>query len=185
MSDRYYVPCVVTGNALAEAKNERRTPSVKVALRSMPQQEGEQPRTLYADLWLSEAAFEASIKTLEETLGWTGMSIAELNEPVLAGVEVVAVCEQEYNQNSGKWFEKVLFLNRPGSGGGVARMDEQSARGIVSKLDGLLARARSNKPRTAAAPAPARRPATAPARQAAPTGADDFPGYAPPEAEGF
>lgn len=163
-NERYYVPCTVTGNALAEAKNEKRTPSVKVAMRSIPQQEGEQARSLYADLWLTDAAFEGTIKTLEEVLGWTGHTLAELNEPVLVGVEVVAVCEQEWSDQHAKWFEKVLFLNRPRGGGGVSRMDDAQARQVVNKLDALLTRHRQNKPdATRAAAAPAARH-TAPAQ---------------------
>jgi hypothetical protein len=183
-NDRYYVPCTVTGNALAEAKNEKRTPSVKIAMRSHPQQEGEQSRALYSDLWLTEAAFEGTIKTLEEVFGWTGHSLAELNEPVLAGVEVVAVCEQEYNDQLGKWFEKVVFINRPGGGGGVARMDEAQTRQVVGKLDALLNRHRQNKPaatRTAAT-TPVRRAATAQGAtaQAATAGDAGFFGNEPP-----
>lgn len=175
-NERYYVPCTVTGNALAEAKNEKKTPSVKIALRTIPQQEGEHARTLYADLWLSDAAFEGSIKTLEDVLGWTGHTLAELNEPVLAGVEVVAVCEQEYNDQKSQWFEKVVFINRPGGGGGVAKMDEAQSRQVVNKLDALLSRHRQNKPAAARQAAPrAAAPATHAQRQAQP----GTPGYQP------
>lgn len=173
-NERYYVPCTVTGNALAEAKNEKRTPSVKVAMRTIPQQDGEQPRALYSDLWLTDAAFEGSIKTLEDVLGWTGNTLAELNEPVLAGVEVVAVCEQEYNEQKNQWFEKVVFINRPGGSGGVARMEEAQARQVVGKLDALLNRHRQNKPVGTARPNPAK-PATHAQRQAQPGTA----GYSP------
>lgn len=186
-NERYYVPCTVTGNALAEAKNEKKTPSVKIALRTIPQKEGEQARVLYADLWLSDAAFEGSLKTLEEVLGWTGITLAELNEPVLAGVEVVAVCEQEYNEQLNKWFEKVVFINRPG-GGGVAKLDDAQSRQVVGKLDALLSRHRQNKPGASRAATPVtRRPAAAPAAQrGAPTAnaapADDsFFGNEPPQ----
>lgn len=187
-NERYYVPAITTGNALAEAKNEKRTPSVKIAMRTHPQQEGEQPRALYADLWLSDAAFEGSIKTLEDVFGWTGHTLAELNEPVLAGIEVVAVCEQEYNEQKNQWFEKVVFINRPGGGGGVAKLDEAQSRQVVGKLDALLNRHRQNKPAAARTTTPVtRRPAAAPASQHGAPAAnsaqadDSFFGNEPPQ----
>jgi hypothetical protein len=173
----YYLPAVITGNALAESK-EKRTPSVSISMRTIPQ-EGEQAQTLYANLWLTDGAFDATVKTLRETLGWQGNDLMELNQPILKDIEVVAVCAWgEYN---GQGRYEVRFLNSPGGGGGVKKLDEGQARSIVSRLNAKLV-ATSKGSGAASAPA-ARRPASSRAPKA--PGHDDFPGYAPPEAETF
>lgn len=174
---RYIVPCIVTGNALAESK-EKRTPSVKISLRT----QDENPRTLYADLYLTDAAFNATIETLETALGWSGMSLAELNDPVLKGVEVDAVCEiEEYPTTNGmQQREAVRFLNAPGSGGGVKKMDSAQVQGVVNRLDALLSRARMSRGGSTTQGATKRpTPPQHGRRQAAPQGANDFPGFAP------
>lgn len=148
MAERHYVRCIVRGNALAESE-QKKTPSVKIRLQAIPganeKMEGyAEDRTLWADLWLTDAALESTIETLEKVLKWQGKSFAELNEPCLEGVEVVAACEWEQNQSTGKWFEKVVFLNTPG-GGGVKKMEDAQVKSVVSKLDALLARTRQNQ----------------------------------------
>jgi hypothetical protein len=158
MADRHYVRCIVMGNALAESK-EKKTPSVKIRLQAIP---GANPpiegfadnRTLWADLWLTDAALESSIETLEKVLGWRGSSFAELNDPCFDGVEVDAACEWE--DVNGQWREKVVFLNAPG-GGGVKKMEDVQVRQVVSRLDAVLAKVRQNNPAAPAKPAPARR----------------------------
>lgn len=172
MAERHYVRCAVRGNALAESK-EKKTPSVKIRLQAIPG--ANQPiegyaedRTLWADLWLSDASVEGSIETLEKVLGWHGNSFAELNEPCFEGVEVEAVCEWE--QVGERWLEKVVFLNAPG-GGGVKKLDEAQARQVVSKLDAVLAKARQNSPASPKA-APVRRAPVGPIRGSSATTAD-------------
>ncbi len=162
MADRHYVRCIVVGNALAESK-EKRTPSVKIRLQAVsganPIIEGHaENRSLWADIWLTDAAMESSIEVLEKVLGWRGSSFAELNEPILEGVEVDACCEWE-ELPSGEWREKVVFLNAPGGGGGgVKKMEDAQAQQMVSKMDAILARHRQNSPAPKTAAAPVRRP---------------------------
>lgn len=172
MAERHYVRCTVVGNALAESK-EKKTPSVKIRLQAIP---GANPpiegfadnRTLWADLWLTDAALESSIETLEKVLGWRGSSFAELNDPCFDGVEVEAACEWE--DVGGQWREKVVFLNAPG-GGGVKKLEDVQVRQVVSRLDAVLAKVRQNNP---AAPTPAK---SAPARRA-PVGPNRAPSAA-------
>lgn len=189
MSERHYVPCIVTGNAIAVSK-EKKTPSVRIALKTTD----DQPRTLYADLWLTDNAFEATLKTLEETFGWQGEKLSELNEPILRDLTCDAVCEwEEIQTESGpKWKERVVFLNRIGGGGGVKKLDPADVHKVVSKLDGLLAQARQNRGAKVPPPPPRRTVPTVPApTTSAPPAARhpqtdpafDFPGFAPPEAE--
>lgn len=142
MSKYHYVRCIVTGNALSKSSNKG-TASVKIALETVAK-EGEPSRPLWADLWLTEKTMERTIETLEKTLGWQGRSFAELNEPVLAGVEVVAVCEWEVD-DQGRDREKVAFLNST-AGGGVKRAEADDVRSIASQADGFLALARANNP---------------------------------------
>lgn len=165
---RHYVRCKVVGNALDKSK-EKQTLSVKIRLRSLagvgnPAFEGvAEERDLWANLWLTEAAFESSIETLEKVLGWQGKSFEELNEPCFQDVEVVAACEWE--EVNGKFRERVVFLNRVG-GGGVKKMEADQVKQVVGKLDAMLSRHRSNTPGSK----PAAKPATpaAPSRPAAP-----------------
>lgn len=145
---RHYVRCKVTGNALAIANNEKKTPSVKICLQAIPganeQIEGyADDRILWADLWLSDNAIDASIETLEKALGWNGMSFQDLNEPILVGREVSCACSWE--ERNGKWYENVDFINSANSGG-VKKLEEAQARDVVSKVDAILARARQNSP---------------------------------------
>lgn len=166
MADRHYVRCIVAGNALAESK-EKKTPSVKIRLNTIaganPVIEGvADQRTLWADLWLTDAAMESTIETLEKVLGWRGSSFAELNEPCFDGVEVDVACEWE--DVNGQWREKVVFLNAPG-GGGVKKMEDAQVQQVVSKMDAILARHRQNSPAPKTNTAPARR---APAYRNAP-----------------
>lgn len=142
MSKYHYVRCIVTGNALSKSSNKG-TASVKIALETVAK-EGEPSRPLWADLWLTEKTMERTIETLEKTLGWQGKSFAELNEPVLAGVEVVAVCEWEVD-DQGRDREKVAFLNSAASGG-VKRAEADDVKSIASQADGFLALARANNP---------------------------------------
>ena len=142
MSKYHYVRCIVTGNALSKSSNKG-TASVKITLETVAK-EGEPSRPLWADLWLTEKTMERTIETLEKALGWQGKSFAELNEPVLAGVEVVAVCEWEVD-DQGRDREKVAFLNST-AGGGVKRAEADDVRSIASQADGFLALARANNP---------------------------------------
>ena len=148
MSDFHYVRCTVTGNALAVSKNKG-TPSVKISLASVPH-DGEISRNLWCDLWLTEAAQERTIETLEKVLGWQGQSFAELNEPCFSGVEVIAVCAWEEDDN-GINREKVAFLNST-AGGGVKKADPQDVRSITLKMDGFLKLSRAGKPKAPQAP---------------------------------
>jgi hypothetical protein len=144
MSDKYhYVRCRVTGNALAVSKNKG-TPSVKISLATVPH-EGEVSYPLWCDLWLTDATQERTIETLEKVLGWQGQSFAELNEPCFDGVEVVAVCEWE-EDDQGRPREKVAFLNST-AGGGVKKAEAGDVRAITSKMDGFLKLARAGKPK--------------------------------------
>lgn len=188
---RHNVRCKVVGNALAKSK-EKQTPSVRIRLRTIP---GANPvfegvndeRDLWTDLWLTENALESTIETLEKTLGWQGKSFAELNEPCFEDVEVVAVCEWE--ENNGKFYEKVLFLNRPG-GGGVKKLDDTQVKDVVVKLDAMLMRRRQNSPGAVPAKGTAKPAANvgrpvAGSKKEAPAGVNDFPGYAPPPDEAY
>jgi hypothetical protein len=148
MSDFHYVRCTVTGNALAVSKNKG-TPSVKISLASVPKPD-EPSRQLWCDLWLTDATQERTIETLEKVLGWHGNSFAELNEPCFDGVEVIAVCAWEQDDN-GIDREKVVFLNST-AGGGVKKAEAGDVRAIASKLDGFLKLSRAGKPKAPQAP---------------------------------
>jgi hypothetical protein len=167
---RYTVPSVVLSNTLAVSE-KKGTPSVKIQL----QTRDEQPRILYADLWLSDAAYEGSVNTLREVFGWQGVDIREFANPILAGLDVDAVCEQEWYQpdgGEGKNQEKVKFLNAPGGSGGMKTLDQPTIDNVFGRLNAKIA-------------ALGRAPGAAPARTApAAGGRTGVPPYAPPAAGG-
>lgn len=209
---RYTVPATTSSNALSLSKTKG-TPSVKIAFRSVPTEDGEQPRTLFADLWLTDAAFEATVRTLREVFRWEGNDLSELNAPILQGIEVDLVCEVEgYTDAQGatKQREVVRFINAPG-GGGVKALDGMAAADLCASLNAKLAgmgrqagAARQTGARQGTTPGQAG--AGAPGASRAPqhgaqqgyqgasaargtrggpaNGADDFPGFAPPQDSG-
>jgi hypothetical protein len=154
MSERYTVAVAIAGNSLAEASTG--TSSVKLVLQTLE----EQPRTLYADLWLSDKAFDATVKTLREVLGWQGTDFQELNEPIFVGAELDAVVDiEEYN---GKLQHKVAFLNLPGRAT-AKPLDPAKASQLAARLNAKLARFApvrmpSAAPRTTGARPPVRQP---------------------------
>jgi hypothetical protein len=139
MNNRYNVPSTVVGHALA-ISSQKNTPSVKLVLRA----NDDQPRNLYKDLWLSDNAFDGSIKVLREVLGWQGMDLQELNaQPaILSGIEVVAVCEvEEYEGPNGEPRERevVAFINDPNAQGGAKPLEAAQAANLARSLNARLA----------------------------------------------
>lgn len=211
-ANRYTVAATTSSNALSLSKTKG-TPSVKIAFRSIPTEEAEQPRTLFADLWLTDAAFDASVRTLREVFRWEGDDLSELNSPILQGIEVDLVCEVEaYTdaQQQPREREVVKFVNLPGAGG-VKALDGMDAANLCASLNAKLAglgrqatagrqgsarhapvagQAGAVAPGAASAPqhglGQGRQGSGAPrsGRGSAPSGADDFPGFAPPQEDG-
>ena len=209
---RYTVPATTSSNALSLSKTKG-TPSVKIAFRSVPTEDSEQPRTLFADLWLTDAAFEATVRTLREVFHWEGNDLSELNAPILQGTDVDLVCEVEgYTdaQQQPREREVVKFINLPGAGG-VKALDGMDAANLCASLNARLASigrqattARQGSARQGPAAgqnagaaagasrspqhglAQVRQGASAPrgGRGSAPAGVDDFPGFAPPQENG-
>jgi hypothetical protein len=149
----HYVRCTVTGNALAKSR-DKGTPSVKISLATVPK-DGEPSRDLWCDLWITPATQERTIETLEKALDWHGESFRELNEPILSGKEVVAVCSYEEDYN-GHRVEKVSFLNSTKRE--VKKADPLEVRDIAAAGDGFLKLARAGKPRAPKAEKPAAPP---------------------------
>lgn len=183
MNNRYNVPATVVGHALA-LSSQKNTPSVKLVLRTTD----ENPRNLYKDLWLSDGAFDGSVKVLREVLGWQGMDLQELNaQPaILAGIEVVAVCEvEEYDGPNGEPRERevVAFINDPNAQGGAKPLEAAQAANLARSLNAKLAAlgraSGANRPAAGGPPVSGRsaRPAPSPAR-----GEPDLPEFAPADA---
>ena len=131
--------CMVVSNCLAQSK-DKGTPSVKIQLGvkynlltpGIPEQ-----ASLYWDGWLSDAAFERTMDTLQAVFGWAGEDIQELNNPdLLFGYECNAVVEMENYE--GKDRPKVKFLNNPNFAGKVAALKDTSAKELSGKLMGKI-----------------------------------------------
>jgi hypothetical protein len=142
--NRYTIACTVAGNALHEAKSGNL--SCKIVLQVTGDTSAltyHPPYTLYADLWLTDAAVESSLKTLRNALGWDGTDSLELNEPIFQGATVDAVVDvEEYYPDgaTGPTLQhKVAFLNAPGAMG-AKKLDEQKARSFAAQLNAKISR---------------------------------------------
>jgi hypothetical protein len=129
--------CEVVSNSLAHV-GDKKTPSVKFQLKvcfNIATPNIAEGGVLYADLWLTDAAFENTMKTLSETFGWNGEDISELNNgELLFGIECNAVVEiEEYD---GKLRPKVKFLNNPNRA--QPAMENESAKALADSLKGRI-----------------------------------------------
>ena len=145
----------ITSHALAESKNNH-TPSVKMCIKATTclDDNSECDKTFYADLWLTDASAQNTIKTLR-SIGWQGMDFAELNGGnVLEGLAVEITTETEIYE--GNDYEKVRFVNAPGhyANRGVKAMDANQAKAVVAKYNALL---RNSPKPTATAQKPAQK----------------------------
>jgi hypothetical protein len=164
----------VTANTLAHSK-EKGTPSVEIQVRTkLNLTTGEQiAKTMTGNLWLTASTADRTSDTLETVFGWAGQSFAELNMPVLAGIEVEVVTQEEsYN---GKTYEKIAFWNRPGESSAreLKPVEAAQARAIASQYDAVL-RNRKAKAGTQA-PAPRQQPTAAAPAYTGPEAGSDLP----------
>lgn len=106
--------------ALAESKNK--TPSLKVKLRTS---EGE----LYHDFYLSDKAFENSIKNLREAFSFDG-DFSNLDQFLDQECQIV-VEHEEYND---ELRARVRYVNHK-DGRGVAKLDEAKAKSLAETLN--------------------------------------------------
>lgn len=130
MTDIVFLARTVS-NGLRVSK-EKHTPSVclqflTIADLSEPPTTGFKPTTMYADLYITEAASAHTIKTLRQALGWKGDSFKELNEPILAGKMVRLVCAP-----GDRGLLKVKFINRPGA---FAPMTDEALECLCADVD--------------------------------------------------
>ena len=123
--------CTVESNALATSK-DKGTPSVKLSLAYFNDLGVKQ--YIYADMWLSEAAVDRSLKTLLEVFNFSG-KLSELNEPILAGLPCSAVCEWETYDDKQRL--KVKFINRQGKA--MAKADPQIAKDLDARFAAAIA----------------------------------------------
>jgi hypothetical protein len=101
-------------------------------------------KKLFWDGFLSDAAFENTLKSLDKALGYTGNDLSDFNRGCVDGKELQAVVEEETNQ--GKVYNKVKFINAIGSVGGM-KVDPAASQSIADRLKGkMLAYRQSNKP---------------------------------------
>jgi hypothetical protein len=130
-------------NCLAESSNNH-TPSVQfmfdVTAELVP---GQPPklcsRNLRADLWLTDATYERTFKTLAQVFGWNGDDIEEINNRSLfQGTPVTLVCEEE--EYNGETQMKVVFINPQSS---VYAVKPERAAQIAEEFKGKLAAFRS------------------------------------------
>lgn len=137
----------ITSHGLAESKNNH-TPSVKLCIKATTCLDDGNAcdKTFYADLWLTDASAQNTVKTLR-SIGWQGMDFATLNGGNdLEGMEVEITTEVETYE--GNDYEKVRFVNAPGhfANRGVKAMDANQAKAVVAKYNALL----RNSPKPAA-----------------------------------
>jgi len=101
-------------------------------------------RKLFWDGFLTDAAFENTLKSLDKALGYTGNDLSDFNRGCVDGKALQAVVEEESNQ--GKVYSKVRFINAIGATGGM-KVDPVASQSIAEKLKGkMLAYRQNNKP---------------------------------------
>ena len=102
-------------------------------------------KRFFGSLWLTEKAFDRSMKTLEDVFEWKGESLMELNDPLkLAGKQAQLACD--FEEYEGKTTEKVKFINKSNV------LDEDELESIAAKLQGRLDAFRGKKPTEALGP---------------------------------
>lgn len=107
MSTEREIVGTVDKHYLAKSK-EKQTPSVKFVIKSDVDDE-----KFFFDLWLTDAAFQNTMKVLKEVIGWTGTNFDDLNGTgKFAGVKVSMVIED--GEYQGKPQSKVKFINKIG-----------------------------------------------------------------------
>jgi hypothetical protein len=142
---------VVTSHALAKSSNTG-TPSIKVTF--LTKYNVENPsipiqKTMYGDLWLTDATIERTMHTLTKTFAWKGNRLKQLNDnpSLLAGAECVLVVENEnYNGND---IPKVKFVNDL-----QKRLEDDEAEEIDNMLEAKLAAYKNKSPKVGNNPAP-------------------------------
>jgi hypothetical protein len=123
---------VVISNKLSIA--ESGAASISIQFETMPDK-----KKFWGSLWLTEKAFDRSMKTLEEVFGWAGESLLDLNDSKkLAGKQCSLACDNEEYQ--GKVTEKVKFINK------LNVLDEDQAASIAAKLQDRLNKYRGKTP---------------------------------------
>jgi hypothetical protein len=155
----------VAGNALALSKNSQ-TPSIKICVQT--EHEVSDPSTpirkkLYGDLWLTFAAYDRTVKTLQEAFRFMGAP-EDLNEPLLVGKRVNVVCEEE--EYNGEVRDKIVFFNRPSA---LSSLEGNNLSAVLDQL-AKIRKAKGMEPQFGVADL---RPAVAPA--AAGPIVDDLP----------
>jgi len=137
----------VLSHVLATSK-EKGTPSIKVQVEIQKNVVNGEPVTgsFYWDGWLTEKAFENTMKAVSEALGWNGGDLSELNGTgAFVGKIVQVVLEEEADDRTGKTHTKIKWLN-PLGGGGVKALSGADAKAVADKLKGKVLAYRQKNP---------------------------------------
>lgn len=96
---------------------------------------------IYGDLWLTENAFENSMKTLVEVFGFSGIEMGLLNnKQYFAGIQCEIVVEnEEFTDEKGtRLIPKVKFINAVGSFQGLRSINEEELIPMLESLNSRL-----------------------------------------------
>ena len=137
---------IISDHALAEAK--KGTASVKFRLtanKNILTGEDIQPEAVFFDAWLTDTAFDGTMKTLSDSLGWTGNDFNDFNGTgKFVGMKVCIVCEEETYEN--KIRTKVKFMNNINRVPRINPMDSGKVRNLAESLKGKAMAYRQKSP---------------------------------------
>jgi len=137
---------IVKDHVLKEV-GEKNTPAVNVTMETVENVQTKEPHvmTVYWSGWLTEGAFDHTMKSLTDACGWDGEDLSDLNGTGrLVGSEVWVVLEEEVYE--GKTRTVVKWLNRLG-GGAQKPFDQQKAVELSERLKGKVLAFRQKTPK--------------------------------------
>ena len=125
---------------------DNKTPCVSVKLETVENVVTGEPciDTVYASVWLTDKAFERTMETLTEVMGWDGDDLSDLDGTgLLEGKQVWVVLEEETWE--GKTKTNVKYINKVG-GRPQVTLDPAKAKALAAGLKGrILAYRQANK----------------------------------------
>lgn len=135
---------LISDHTLAMSKNN--TPSVKfklTATKNLLTDTEIQPEAVFFDAYLSDAAFDNSMKALSDSIGWYGTDFSDFNGTgMFLGMKVSIVCDEEIYE--GKLQTKVKFMNNINRIPKLTPMGSGEARNFAESLRGRALKFRQN-----------------------------------------
>lgn len=103
-------------------------------------------KTLYYDGFLTEKAFERTMKSIDECFDFDGTDLCAFDKGILDGRKVKATVAEETNDTDGKVYNKVKWINPLESVAGGLKKDPIAAKSVAEKLKVKMLSYRQSNP---------------------------------------